>query len=251
MRIGLASNSGLFASGYQRLLDMGATAWVEPTCTQTIQQADGVNPDVTTWNKSPAGMGATGGQADPDGGNNAYLITDTVDGGGVFHSITDTTPNAQPGYVRRVVWLKAGTQNYSYVMGGTSGGTSNASIFNITGAAATYNQGSGVGRHLEFVGDWRKFLFTETPDAAMRARNIPVQAGTTNHLPRRRHWHVLSLLSRRLVPAGPRLVADLPRHWLHIQPSHRRESPDSSPRWIQRQARALVWRSECAKVLSR
>jgi hypothetical protein len=181
MRVQLTSAGAASYTGTSRTLYAYAPAGSYRA--RVVQDADGVSPDITSWTKSPAGMGVAAGQSDPFGGTDAYLITDTTDGAPAAHRVEDATPNVIVGRtVAWDVWLAPGTKTQAEVLIGTFGGSATACVINLTTGEITSTSGGLTAAHIaDGEGAWRKYRLQGAPDAITRARVTLVSSGSGSY----------------------------------------------------------------------
>jgi len=113
-----------------------------------------VNSDLTTWAR--VNMDPTGGQPDPDGGSNAYVLTDTLDGGAVPHYRHIALTNQIAGVAYISGYAKIGTRGYLVIYADAANraslNLSDGSTSNL-GASTTALSVNDVG------GGWYNFVF--------------------------------------------------------------------------------------------
>jgi hypothetical protein len=147
-------------AGYPTPTARGASllGWWSGDHDHEARAASGYDPDIAgaSWTKSLTTV--TGGQSDPDGGNNAFLLTDSNDGGTPqFHHTFDVTMSAATALPECDIWLKSGTQNRHYVVIGDTAGANRTGIVNSATGAIVGVEGSARAHHIETRGDWRLF----------------------------------------------------------------------------------------------
>jgi hypothetical protein len=144
--------------------------------------ASGYDPDISgaSWTKWKTTV--TPNQSDPDGGNNAFLLTDSNDmGTPVYHYIQDLTMSAATALPQWDVWLKAGTQFEHYLVVGDVGGANYRASFvrSDNGVIVTQEAGARC-HHIETRGDWKLFrLLGEA--STQNAQLFMLSGGTGNY----------------------------------------------------------------------
>jgi hypothetical protein len=170
-------------AGYPRPTSLGnrLLAWWSADHDHESVAATTYQPDMSvtgTGNWAHTNIAVTGGQAEPDGGNNAFLLTDSATSG--EHSVDETTPGASTNLIQVTLWLKSGTFTRARVLVGTLSGAGQGCVFNIGTNGFVLNGGARA-YHIATDGSWKKIVIFAEVDAQFFRINIVNNAGATSY----------------------------------------------------------------------
>lgn len=132
------------------------------TMSVTVAETNTVDTDITTWSKSNAGITITGGQTDPFGGSNAYLVTLPVTSStsrGVWKTASSTPTEVLNGFE---MWVKPyGGIDKFYIP--TAAATAKGVYIDLTNKNTKTN--APCGAIVEQIGDWYRIQITKLTGA--------------------------------------------------------------------------------------
>lgn len=115
--------------------------------------------DISGWTKG--GMVITGGQADPLGGNDAYLLTETTDGSAINHYCEIAAVDNATGVAGFEFWAKASGRPVLVVNVYGPGGGVYLDLVTDT-VTGTWGISGATCVKIATVGDWKKYRFVHS-----------------------------------------------------------------------------------------